>query len=179
MLSRANLPCSSVVNSVPAYAMLTPASGFPVPFSITRPVSAPLQTGTSPKSTCSVLAVECVRPPPVPVTVICTGPTVALLTADRLSRAIPEGVTTGGANVAVTPLGNPLTLSVTGRPNPRTEPRVTTKLAVPPGARTCDVGPVTMVKSDGNVSTTSGRTTDSGPPGLVTVRVTDTMPASV
>jgi hypothetical protein len=60
---------------------------------------------------------ERVRPPPVPLMVTVTVPVVAALEAARVS-ALLFPVVEGGLNVAVTPLGNPLTLKATLLVNP-------------------------------------------------------------
>ena len=62
---------------------------------------------------------------------------------------MPDGVSVCGEKPAVTPAGRPLTLRVTGAPKPPTAVRLTTKLAVPPGANTCVAGAMASVKSGG------------------------------
>src|SRR5258708_22651000 len=53
------------------------------------------------------------RPPLVPVTVTVAGPTVAVAEAVNVTVLIAAPVTDAGLSVAVTPVGNPVTLKAT------------------------------------------------------------------
>jgi hypothetical protein len=73
---------------------------------VTPPVPPP------PSFTVRLIVVVRVRPPPVPVTVIVAGPSVAVLDVARVITLLVPGASVG-LKLAVTPLGNPLTLNAT------------------------------------------------------------------
>jgi hypothetical protein len=87
-----------------------------------------------------------VRAPPVPVTVTVTGPSVAVLDADRV-RTLLLPVAGFTLKLAVTPLGNPLALNETASVKPPV--RVTVIVLVPLAPRAMDrlVGEADSAKS--------------------------------
>lgn len=93
------------------------------------------------------VVVEVVEPL-VPVTVTVAEPTVAVLDAEKVSVLPADPVTETGLKLAVTPEGNPLTLSATDPLNPPTEFTVTLLVAdvpcmtVAPEAVTLNPGPL-------------------------------------
>src|SRR5919199_1317872 len=103
--------------------------------------------GTRPKLTVMALVAVCVLPPPAPVTSRENAPVATPLDAVTVSVAAPDGVTVVGEKLAVTPVGSGPVLSVTGNRNPSTEVSVTTKLAVLSGAKLCDGGATSRMKS--------------------------------
>src|SRR5216683_6074195 len=115
--------------------------GSPVSVSVTTPVNAPVQMGTSPKFTVSDACVLWLMPPPVAAIVNdCNAAAGASAAASTYSVATPDGVTDAGLNVADTPFGSPLALNCTRSWKPLTEAMLSVMIDLPPGARYCVEG---------------------------------------
>src|SRR5882757_1973239 len=98
--------------------------------------------------------------PPVAVMVTVAAPTVAVSDATKVRVAPADPVTEDGLNVAVTPVGRPLTLKLMGLVKPLIEDTVTLSVAVvpcstvTPGAETVKLGAV-VAGMGGNAFCTS------------------------
>src|SRR5258707_1413463 len=114
--------------------------GSPVSVSVTTPVNAPVQMGTSPKFTVSDACVLWLMPPPVAVIVNdCNAAAGASAAPSTYMVTTPDGVIVAGLNDAVTPLGSPLALSWTSSSKRLTDAMLSVIVDRPPGARYCEV----------------------------------------
>src|SRR5258708_38783439 len=89
------------------------------------------------------------RPPLVPVTVTVAGPTVAVAEAVNVTVLIAAPVTDAGLSVAVTPVGNPVTLKATLPPKLFTGSTVMLVVAV---AACITLGPLAEMEKSGVVA---------------------------
>src|SRR5450756_755989 len=92
---------------------MAPGTGRPVCMSVTWPWNAPVQIGSRPKLTVTLLEVVFVMPPPLALMFSVKVPNCAFVAALRLRMEVPGGISVGGENCAVTPDGRtPTALSL-------------------------------------------------------------------
>src|ERR1035438_3030449 len=86
--------------------------------SVTSPRNAPVQSGSRPKLTVTLLEVVFVMPPPLALIFSVNEPKAAFVAALSVRMEVPGGMTVGGQNCAVTPNGSVSTASATWEVNP-------------------------------------------------------------
>src|SRR5262245_6015140 len=104
-----------------------------------------VKLGVATSFTVRPTVVERLRPPPLPLIVTVAAPSVAVLEAARVRVLLPP-VVDGGAKVAVTPVGNPLALSVTLSVNPPVRVIAIVLVPLPPRLIVRDGGAADSVK---------------------------------
>jgi hypothetical protein len=94
-------------------ATLTVAVGFEPGVIVTAAGGAAVMEKSGRPTTVRVMEMLCVSVPLVPLMVTVAGPTVAVAEAVKVSVLMAAPVTEAGLNVAVTPVGKPVTLRAT------------------------------------------------------------------